>query len=47
VVLTLAITAISYYKLELPFLKLKDKIGHANKPVRSFDDLPQMEPASV
>lgn len=29
----LAITAISYYKLELPFLRLKDRIGgHTNKP---------------
>ncbi len=31
-IILLAIVTISYYKLELPFLKLKDKIGHAKKP---------------
>jgi peptidoglycan/LPS O-acetylase OafA/YrhL len=31
IVATFSISAISYYKFELPFLKLKEKIGHVNQ----------------
>jgi len=44
--LTLIITSISYYKLELPFLKLKDRIGHAKKPQPSIDST-EMEPVNI
>jgi peptidoglycan/LPS O-acetylase OafA/YrhL len=46
IVLTFVIASISYYKLELPFLKLKEKIGHAKKLSRSMDNLPEVEPVT-
>jgi len=44
-IITLTIVTISYYKLEQPFLKLKDRIGHAKKPRPSIDT-PQVDELS-
>jgi len=45
IAITLTIVTISYYKLELPFLRLKDRIGHAKKPLASIDG--EMQPSTA
>jgi peptidoglycan/LPS O-acetylase OafA/YrhL len=45
IIILLTIVTISYYKLELPFLRLKNRIGHTKKP-HSATESPQVDALS-